>query len=193
MLLRGAKLSLPGLDAQRFFTYGLQSFSHEFAQFAKDFDFTHVTSSPGYPRSSGEAESAVKTIKSFLVKKGDFHKALLMYRATPLAQGSSSAQLMMGRWIQTLVPISAVQLQLHRPDLKFIREKAAALKTLQQGVFTLRHHTQTLPPRRKDHANKNTSDCYRPCTHYHMVEHTWETISPQPASSESSSSNSYIL
>lgn len=67
-------------------------FCHEFAQFAQDYDLTHVTSSPRYPRSNGEAERAIRTMKSLLEKEG----ALLAYRATPLVHGSSPAQLLMG-------------------------------------------------------------------------------------------------
>lgn len=41
--------------------------THEFAQFATDFDFKHLTSSPRYPHSYGEAERAVKAIKLLLI------------------------------------------------------------------------------------------------------------------------------
>lgn len=59
---------------------GPQFSSHELAQFAIDFDFKRVTSSPRYPCSNGEAERAVKTIKLLLANEGDFDKALLAYR-----------------------------------------------------------------------------------------------------------------
>lgn len=125
---------------------GPQFSCHDFAQFAQDYDFAHVTSSPRYPRSNGEAERAVRTVKSLLVKEGDFHKALLAYRATPLAHGSSPAQLLMGRRIRTPVPISSEQLQPQWPDLERFREKDTVLKLQQQQTFNRRHRTQTLPP-----------------------------------------------
>ncbi len=106
----------------------------------------HVTSSPRYPRSHGEAEQAVTTVKSLLVKEGDFHKALLAYRATPLAHGSSPAQLLVGRRIRTPVPVSPEQLQPQWPDLERFREKDMALKLQQQQTYNQRHCTQTLPP-----------------------------------------------
>ncbi|KAJ7995642.1 hypothetical protein DPEC_G00246700 [Dallia pectoralis] len=117
-----------------------------FAQFAQDYDFAHVTSSPRYPCSNGVAERAVRTVKSLLEKEGDFHKALLAYRATPLAHGSSPAQLLMGRRIRTPVPIVLEQLKQQWPDLEKFREKDAGLKSQQQQTFNRRHHTQTLPP-----------------------------------------------
>lgn len=127
-------------------TNGPQFSCHEFAQFARDYDFTHVTSSSRYPRSNGEAERAVKTVKSLLEKKGDFHKALLAFRATPLAHGSSPVQLMMRRRLRTPVPVSPRQLQPQWPDLEAFREKDAAMKLRQEQTFNRRHCTQNLRP-----------------------------------------------
>ena len=49
---------------------GPQYSCEAFAEFAREYQFQHVTSSPGYPQSNGEAERAVKTIKSLLKKGG---------------------------------------------------------------------------------------------------------------------------
>ena len=43
-------------------------FSCEFKQFAKDYGFEHITSSRGYPKSNGEVERAVQTLKAILNK-----------------------------------------------------------------------------------------------------------------------------
>lgn len=88
----------------------------------------------------------MRTVKSLLEKEGDFHKALLAYRATPLAQGFSPSQLLMGRRIRTSVPVSPALLQPQWPDLQTFRTKDAALKLQQQQVYNRRHRTQTLPP-----------------------------------------------
>jgi hypothetical protein len=53
---------------------------------------------------NGLAERGVQTIKMML-KKSDPYIALLSYRATPLANENSPAELLMGRKLQTLLPI----------------------------------------------------------------------------------------
>ena len=77
-------------------------------------------------------------MKSHLESEGDFHKALLAYRATSLAHGSSPAQLLMGRRIRTPVPVSLEQLQPQWPDLGGFREKDTVLKLgmSRSGFFT---------------------------------------------------------
>ena len=65
--------------------------SKDFANFAKDYGFTHVTSSPLYAQANGEAERAVQTVKRLFDKCTDLRLALLAYRSTPLEQGYSPA------------------------------------------------------------------------------------------------------
>ena len=55
---------------------GPQYSSQEFQQFAKDYEFKHMTSSPYYPQGNGEAERAVKKL---LRDTSDHNLALLTY------------------------------------------------------------------------------------------------------------------
>ena len=42
--------------------------SGAFCEFSKKFQFEHITSSPGYPKSNGKAENAVPTAKRLMKK-----------------------------------------------------------------------------------------------------------------------------
>ena len=85
--------------------------SKEFAEFSKEYEFEHKTSSPRYPQSNGKAENAVKIAKNILQKaiyaRLDPNLALLAYRNTPTeGVGSSPAQRLFGRRTRTLLPTS---------------------------------------------------------------------------------------
>ena len=62
--------------------------SHLFAEFTKDWNIKHSTSSPRNPRSNGQAESAVKIVKGLFTRAKcsgqDPYLALLAYRSTPV-------------------------------------------------------------------------------------------------------------
>lgn len=76
--------------------------SEQFRQFATEYQFTPITSSPRYPQANGEAERAVWTIKDLPKKDRGCNRALLVYGATPLEHRFSPAQLPMGE--ETCVP-----------------------------------------------------------------------------------------
>lgn len=83
---------------------GTQFTSETFHEFAVNYKFCQTFTSPHYPQSNGEAESAVKIAKRIL-RQDDIFKALLSYRNTPIeATGKSPAELMMGRKLRTTVP-----------------------------------------------------------------------------------------
>ena len=84
---------------------GPQFSAESFAQFAKSYGFTHTTSSPRFPRANGEAERAVRILKEILKKNEDPHLALLPQRTTPLRNGLSPSQLLMGRRLRTRLPV----------------------------------------------------------------------------------------
>ena len=102
---------------------GPQFASGEFKPFAEEYNFKHRTSSPHHPQSNGEAERAVQTAKKLLKTEPDLQAALLAYRATPLANGYSPAQLLYGRRVRTTLPIATQQLQPHWPDLDNLQQR----------------------------------------------------------------------
>ena len=67
---------------------GPQFASHQFTEFAKEWNFDHTTSSPRNPRSNGQAEATVKVTKGLLTHAKysgqDPYLALLAYRSTPI-------------------------------------------------------------------------------------------------------------
>ena len=91
----------------------------EFAQFAKKWEFHHVTSSPGFPQSNGQVERCVQTVKN-LIKKAEKagenpFLSLLEYRNTPLdgTDGFSPAQLLNSRLLRSRVPTALPLLKPH--------------------------------------------------------------------------------
>ena len=95
---------------------GPQFACEAYSNFAEKYGFKHITSSPQHPQSNGEAERAVKTIKSLLRKSGDPYLALMAYRATPLEVGYSPSELLMGRVLRTTIPMTQKQLTPNIPD-----------------------------------------------------------------------------
>ena len=70
---------------------------------------THITSSPMHQRANGRAESAVKIMKTLLVKTnkegGDPYEAMLEQRNTPrLDTGRSPAEMMFNRRTHSFLP-----------------------------------------------------------------------------------------
>ena len=94
-----------------------------YAQFALEYGFSHITSSPLYPQGNGEAEWAVRTVKELLRKQGDPYLALLAYRATPLQCGYSPSELLMSFKLRTTVPTTHRSLIPEIPDSERLREK----------------------------------------------------------------------
>lgn len=107
---------------------GPQFSSETFRTFAKENCFTHITSSPHYPLANGEAERAVQTVKCLCKKDNDKTRAHLAYRATPLEQECSPAQLLMGRNLRTSLPQSSSQFTPKWPDLEAFCRKEGVSK-----------------------------------------------------------------
>ena len=97
-----------GIPDQVVSANGPQFSSKEFADFARTWDFKHLTSSPGHSKSNGKVESGVKTAKCILRKSikaaTDPSLTILDYRNTP-TQGMTSnpGQWLMSRRTKTLL------------------------------------------------------------------------------------------
>lgn len=118
-MVSGCYCASPNVRPQFFFFFsdnGPRNSSQEFKNFAAAYRFTHTTSSPGFAQSNGEAERHVQRVKNLLKKAKDPDLALLAYRATPLANGYSTAQLFIGRRLCTPVPQHPSLLTNELPD-----------------------------------------------------------------------------
>ena len=91
--------------------------SKEFAEFSKEYEFEHKTSSPRYPQSNGEGRECSEITKNIIQKanyaRSDPNLALLAYRNTPTeGVGSSLAQRLFGKRTRTPLPTSHMMLTL---------------------------------------------------------------------------------
>ena len=120
--------------------------SAEFAQFAKEYGFTHTFSSPHFPQSNGEAERAVQTAKKIL-STDDPYIALLAYRTTPhCSTGYSPAQLSMGRKFRTTLPTLDKNIGPDFPDIEAIKSNDKLSKAKYKFYYDKRHGSKTLNP-----------------------------------------------
>ncbi|RXN36190.1 Transposon Ty3-G Gag-Pol poly [Labeo rohita] len=124
---------------------GPQFSGQHFQNFAKAYGFRHVTTSPYFPQSNGEAERAVRTAKHIL-KQEDPFLALLAYRVTPIqATGYSPAQLMLGRQLRTPVPVLEKKLTPNWPDFSRVRASDNKAKSNYKLYYDRRHGCRPLP------------------------------------------------
>ena len=88
---------------------------------------------PAVPISNGEAELAVRTLKGILKKtyasNQDMYLGLLAYRSTPLSNGYSPCQLLMGRNLRTPVPALPFRLYPRLPNAKKLRRREKIYRT----------------------------------------------------------------
>ena len=125
---------------------GPQYSSSEFSKFASSYGFSHVTSSPLYPQSNGQAERTVQTVKRLLKQSGDPYLALMSYRATPLTWcGFSPTELLMGRQIRTTVPQTSTQFIPKWAYLGEFRRLSKLYKEKQKSNYDREHRVKELP------------------------------------------------
>ena len=124
---------------------GPQFSSQQFKDFAASYGFRHITSSPRFAQSNGEAERHVQTIKRLLKKAKDPYLALLAYRATPLANGYSPAQLLMGRRLRTPVPQLPSLLVPSLPIKGTVESRERERRMKDSIIYNRRHRVRDLP------------------------------------------------
>ena len=124
---------------------GPQFSAEAYEQFTKEYQFKHVTSSPYYPQSNGEAERAVGTVKCLLTKEQDPYLAILSYRSTPLQNGYSPSELLLNQRLRTTVPITREQRKPKVPDQVSLQARKKEKKRNQKRNFDSRHGVRHLP------------------------------------------------
>lgn len=117
--------------------------SANFQEFAKNYGFEHVTSSPRYPQANGFIENQVKTVKATLLKTRhtgeDPCMALLCLRTTPIDNKlPSPSELLLGRKIQGNLPSLIT-----RGDNDDVVERLKERQDLQKFYFD--QNTRVLP------------------------------------------------
>ena len=134
-----------GIPVSVYSDNGPQYSAHEFAAFAKNYGFNHITSSPGHSSGNGAAERAVRTIKDLLKGCDDPYLTLLNYRATPLANGFSPAELLMSRRLRTMVPTVQCNLHAKAPDPTLLSRREQSARDDRKRNFDRHHAARSLP------------------------------------------------
>ncbi|XP_033725334.1 uncharacterized protein K02A2.6-like [Pecten maximus] len=119
--------------------------SREFKDFAFEWNFQHVTSSPRYPQSNGLSKRTVQTVKNMFKKckesGEDVNMALLVYRSTPMDNGKSPAEMLMRRELVSNLPSSELKDKAKHPDIKLWRNQQ---KMKQKHFYDNRNHVKAL-------------------------------------------------
>lgn len=112
--------------------------SLEFKKFSKEWDFEIINSSPRYPKSNGQAESAVKIAKSIIKKcyesNRDIYSALMEYRNTPIKIAEfSPSQALMSRRVRTKIPMNK---DLLKPEVQLnVKEKIVNKQNISKWYY----------------------------------------------------------
>ncbi|XP_037558060.1 uncharacterized protein K02A2.6-like [Dermacentor silvarum] len=125
---------------------GPQYSSLEFLQFMSSWGVRHVTSSPHYAQSNGEAERAVQTAKNIIRESTNVAEGLLAHRATPGPEGYSPAELLMGRKLKTNVPTLPETLEPKWEYQNQFRQNNAVIRGREAKLYNRRRKTRDRPP-----------------------------------------------
>lgn len=91
-------------------------------------------------------ERHVGTIKGLLKKAEDPYLALLAYRTTPLSNGFSPAELLMGRKLRSNLPVQPKLLNPKWPSMKKLNAREKNIKQKQKFYHDKRHRARLLKP-----------------------------------------------
>lgn len=116
--------------------------SHEFGEFANDYNIVMKFSSPRYPQSNGLAEKGVAIAKNILKRcvedrdTENYHYRILEYNTTPVASMRlTPAQLFFGREVKTRMPISDSLLTRNNLGEETVRNKLKEKKEKQKYYY----------------------------------------------------------
>ena len=95
----------------------------------------------------GKSKRAVRMVKALLRKNEDPYPALLAYRSTPLQNGFSPSELLMGRRLRTKVPTmpSILKPNVQDTDRQRVQLREDEYKSKQQIYHDKRHPARALP------------------------------------------------
>ena len=98
--------------------------SMEFSEFAKDWNFIHVTSSPRYPKGNAYAEKAVGMVKQIYTRCDDPLFGMLVLKTVPLQDIKESPdKIFFGRPLNTNLPRPGILHQSY--DERYINQSAS--------------------------------------------------------------------
>ena len=140
-----------GIPEEVFSDNGSQYSSRAYKDFAKQWNFTHTTSSPEFPQSNGLVERAIQTIKRTLIKcketNSDPYLALLALKTTINNTNTSPDQIMFKRKLRTTLPKMMQPMQTSTPKSNIsnqaterYNQAARDLKPLHHGQTVRYHH-----------------------------------------------------
>ncbi|GFS97773.1 integrase catalytic domain-containing protein [Nephila pilipes] len=117
--------------------------SNLMTNFFREWGIKHHVTPPHFPRTNGQIERAVQTVKNSLTKaaegKKDLYVVLLDYRIQPAKDMPSSAELLMGRKLRTFLPSHPGQL---KPTFDAERAREALRKRqIIQNIYANKHAT----------------------------------------------------
>ena len=115
-----------------------------FSNFAKEWNFNHVTISPKHSQSNGMVEKSVGICKKIFTKAKadgkDPYLGLLEFRTTKNKLGYSPSQLLFSRRLRSNLPVIGDQLLPETPNRQEVREKMQISKHDQKTYFDRNAH-----------------------------------------------------